>query len=174
MAMGARRSTTTDPAGEFPLDLPTYLFHLFAVVGRHREAQLEKGLQPLGLTLTRYRALSVLLSQGSLTMRELADYSAIDRTTMTRVVDQLVAGGLVERETPPTDRRQVVLNLTAPGRSTCREALKIIWRHNQSLLDRLDEARQREVARALEHFLDVLVDDRALLERLLFRTPRRG
>jgi DNA-binding MarR family transcriptional regulator len=161
-----------DPQGEFPLDLTTYLFHLLAVIGRHREAQLDRLLQPLGLSLSRHRALSVIASQGPLTMSELADYSAIDRTTMTRIVDQLVEAELVERATPRQDRRQVILSLTAKGQAACRESLKAIWRHNRHVLKGLDEARQRTAARVLESFLARLVDDPALLDRLLFREER--
>ena len=162
----------SDPQGEFPLDLTTYVFHLLAVVGRHREAQLDKLLHPLGLNLSRHRAISVIASQGPLTMSELADYCAIDRTTMTRIVDQLVEAELVERATPREDRRQVILSLTPKGAATCRESLKAIWRHNRHLLEGLDEGRQRAAARALESFLTRLVDDPALLDRLLLREAR--
>jgi DNA-binding MarR family transcriptional regulator len=167
-----RRASTRDPAGEFPLDLTTYLFHLLAVVSRHREAQLDRALQTLGLNLSRYRALSVVASQGPLTMTELADYSAIDRTTMTRIVDQLVAAGLVERETPRRDRRQVILTLTDAGAATCRASLKVIWRHNRGLLDDVSETRQRETIRCLEAFLAQLIDEPALLDRLRFQALR--
>jgi DNA-binding MarR family transcriptional regulator len=174
MAKVRRRSSAADPTGEFPLDLTTYLFHLFAAVGRHRETQLDHLLQPLGLNLSRHRALSVIASQGALTMTELADYSAIDRTTMTRIVDQLVEAGLVERETPKADRRQVVLTLTDKGRAASRESLKVIWRHNGRLLDGVAEARQREMARGLEAFIGRLIDDAPLLARLRFDALRAG
>jgi DNA-binding MarR family transcriptional regulator len=169
---GGRRSRLSDPRGEFPLDLTTYIFHLLAVVGRHREAQLDKLLQTLGLSLSRHRALSVIATQQPLTMSELADFCAIDRTTMTRIVDQLVEAELVERATPREDRRQVLLSLTAKGAAACRESLKAIWRHNRHLLEGLDDDRQRGAARVLESFLARLVDDPALLERLLLREVR--
>ena len=160
----ARRSRMSDPRGEFPLDLTTYVFHLLAVIGRHREAQLDRLLQPLGLSLSRHRALSTIAGQGPLTMSELADYSAIDRTTMTRIVDQLVEAELVERATPREDRRQVILSLTPKGDRACRESLKTIWRHNRRLLEGLDEERQRTTARVLEGFLGRLVEDPALVD----------
>src|SRR5580704_9354552 len=108
-----RAATTVDPRGEFPFDLPTYLFHLFAALGRHREFVLDQAFRPLGLNVARHRALSVVVRMQPCGMSELADLCAVDRTTMTRTVDQLVAGGLVERTTPPADRRQVLLSATA-------------------------------------------------------------
>src|ERR1700761_1502407 len=99
-------NTTVDPKGEFPFDVPTHLFSVFTALARHREAALELAFRPLGINVSRYRALAVITQMQPCGMTELADISAVDRTTMTRTVDQLVAAGLVERATPPTDRRQ--------------------------------------------------------------------
>ena len=158
-----------DPTGEFPLDLTSYVFHLFAVVARHREDRLEAELKSDGLNLSRHRALSVILAIEPCTMSELADYSAVDRTTLTRTVDQLVDGGLVERATPREDRRQVVLTLTHEGRRRCKRSLRAVFRVNRDLLGGLAEPDQRTFARALEAFLGRLVDDPQLLRRLTLR-----
>jgi DNA-binding MarR family transcriptional regulator len=158
-----------DPAGEFPLDLTSYVFHLFAVVTRHREARLETALKPVGINLSRHRALSVIHTLEPCTMSELADYSAVDRTTLTRTVDQLVDAGLVERATPRQDRRQVVLTLTELGSRTCRRSLRAIYGVSRELLAGLAEEDQRVVARSLEAMLGCLVDDPAMLRRLTLR-----
>lgn len=172
MSDAPKRSSSTDPTGEFPLDLTTYVFHLFAVVSRHREVALDRILEPLGLNVSRYRALSVVGVLMSCTMGELAEFSAVDRTTLTRTVDQLVAAGLAERATPKEDRRQVLLSLTDAGRKANRAALSAIYRLNRDLLAGLSEADQRIVARALEAFLRKLTPDPALQARLLFRDGR--
>ena len=170
MSVSPRRAASTmDPRGEFPLDLTSYVFHLFAVVSRHREARLEVAMKPLGLSLARHRALSVIASSEPCTMSELAEYTAVDRTTLTRTVDQLEKDGLVVRTTPREDRRQVLLTLTDAGRSVCRKSLQAIYRVNRQLLTGLEDEHQRSVARALEAFLATLVDDQALLGRLLLR-----
>jgi DNA-binding MarR family transcriptional regulator len=170
MSLSPRRpASAMDPKGEFPLDVKTYVFHLFAVVSRHREARLEQDLKPLGLTLARHRALGVIASLQSCTMSELAEFSAVDRTTLTRTVDQLVDGALVERTTPREDRRQVLLTLTDEGKRAVSKSLRVIAAANTDLVDGLPEERQREVARAFEAFLGALVDDPALLKRLTLR-----
>ncbi len=89
----ASQATYVDPKGEFPLDVTTYLFHLFIVTARHRDARLDKALKPLGLNVSRHRALSVIALLEPCAMSALAEFSAVDRTTMTRTVDQLVAAG---------------------------------------------------------------------------------
>jgi DNA-binding MarR family transcriptional regulator len=173
MSLSPRRSASTmDPRGEFPLDVTSYVFHLFSVVGRHREARLDSKLKPLGLSLARHRALSVISTLEPCTMSELAEYSATDRTTLTRTVDQLVDAGLVERTTPREDRRQVLLTLTPDGAAACRRSLQAIYRVNRDLLAGLAEDEQRAVARAFEACLAALVDDEALLRRLTLRETR--
>jgi DNA-binding MarR family transcriptional regulator len=164
---GKRAATTIDPKGEFPFDLTTYLFHLFAALGRYREVALDKAFRPLGLNVARHRALAVIARMEPCSMTELADFSAVDRTTMTRTVDQLVAGGLVERATPPADRRQVLLTLTAQGRSGHQQALRAVYRINRRALEGLPEDVQRSFARAQQAMLTNLIDDRDLTRRLL-------
>ena len=168
-AAPSRLVASTDPTGEFPRDLTSYVFHLFAVVSRHREARLEAALKPVGLSLSRHRALAVIYTLKLCTMSELADYSAVDRTTLTRTVDQLVDSGLVERTTPREDRRQVVLSLTEQGRRACRRSLNAIYAVSTDLVADLAEEDQRVVARSLEAILGRLVDDPAMLRRLTLR-----
>jgi DNA-binding MarR family transcriptional regulator len=168
----ARRATTLDPTGEFPLDVATYLFHLFAVIARHRDARLDAELKPLNLTVSRHRALSVIATLAPCTMTELSEFTAVDRTTMTRTVDQLVEDGFVERATPPADRRQVVLTLTPLGRETTRRSLKVIYRLNHAVLAGAPEDLQRAMIRAQELFLANLIDDAELVRRLMFRGER--
>ncbi|HXQ11555.1 MAG TPA: MarR family transcriptional regulator [Caulobacteraceae bacterium] len=165
-----RPASTTDPEGEFPYDVITYVFHLFAVLARHREAVLEEAFRPLGLNVARYRALSVIARLEPLGMSELADFSAVDRTTMTRTVDQLVAGGLVSRETPPTDRRQVLLRVTPDGRTANQQALRAVYRVNRRALDGIEEEDQRRFARLQQAMLSNLVADAALVRRLVLHT----
>ena len=161
-----RPASTVDPTGEFPIDLTTYVFHLFTVAARHREARLEAALRPLRLNLSRHRALSSIERLAPCSMNELAEFVAVDRTTLTRTVDQLTEAGLVRRTTPPEDRRQVVLTLMPAGKTACRRALQAIYRVNRELLSGMAEDQQRALARALDHFVDRLVADPALRHRL--------
>ncbi|MFI4974551.1 MAG: MarR family winged helix-turn-helix transcriptional regulator [Caulobacterales bacterium] len=168
-----RSAAAVDPAGEFPLDVTTYLFHLFTVIAHHRDAALDRSLRPMGLSLARHRALSVIASMEPCGMTQLAEFSAVDRTTMTRTVDHLVAAGLVERTVPTRDRRQVLLTLTPSGREAIRGSLKVIYRTNRDMLEGIPEDLQRVAARVQEMILTNLVEDDALARRLLFRDTQR-
>ena len=57
----------------------------------------------------------VRLEETPRTPRELADIERVSAPSMTRTVGALVERGLVQRADDPTDRRQVILSLTAEG-----------------------------------------------------------
>jgi DNA-binding MarR family transcriptional regulator len=149
----------TDPEGEFPFQAPTYLFHLFTTIARLRDAKLDKALKPLGLNVTRHRAIAVIALLEPCTMSDLADLSAIDRTTMTRIVDQLVGRGMADRATPHADRRQVMITLTKKGRAVYRTALKAIAEVNLEALKGLPEEALRAMARGQQAILRNLTPD---------------
>jgi len=162
----------SDPAAGGSLELTDYVFHLFAVVSRHREARLDSALRPLGLSLSRHRALSIVAGIAPCTMSELADFSAVDRTTLTRTVDQLVESGLVERATPREDRRQVLLTLTDAGRETCGRSMQAIFDVNRDLASDMSDEDRRAAVRMLQTLIGRLVPDPALRDRVLLRDDR--
>jgi DNA-binding MarR family transcriptional regulator len=164
------RPAPPDPLGEFPVDPTTYFFHLFSVVSRHRDARIDEMLAPLGLNVSRHRALAGIGRRVTCTMTELAQINAVDRTTMTRTVDQLVQAGLVERRTPAYDRRQVVLSLTAEGIERANKALAAIRVLGHELMAGLPEEMRRVGCRNFVTVLGNLVADRDLLDRLLINS----
>jgi DNA-binding MarR family transcriptional regulator len=170
MSAGGRQSNVAAVGG--PLALTDYVFHLFAVVSRHREARLETRLKALGLSLSRYRALSVIAGIEPCTMSELADFTAVDRTTLTRTVDLLVEALLVERATRREDRRQVLLVTTTAGREITRRAMQEIFAVNRELTADLPQDAQRAAVGMLEALLGRLVPDPTVRERLLLRDDR--
>lgn len=70
------------------------------------------GVGPSDLT-----AMSHLRSAGRLNARELASRTGLTPSTVTALLRRLEAAGLAERTMHPTDRRQVVVALTAKGGS---------------------------------------------------------
>jgi DNA-binding MarR family transcriptional regulator len=68
------------------------------------------------LTVPQFRILIHLSEHETLNNRQLAEIHGVSVAAMSRMADGLVRRGLVERSTSPTDRRQISLRLTAPGR----------------------------------------------------------
>jgi DNA-binding MarR family transcriptional regulator len=87
--------------------------------------RLDRELQQThGLPLTWYDVLLELNTapQRRLTMTQLGSVSAVSRTRVSRVVDELVRAGLVAREPNPDDGRSAFAVLTPAGRAALRKA----------------------------------------------------
>ena len=120
-----------------------------ARVVRELERELQAGQD---LALTDYDVLVQLAAatERRLRMSELADRLLLSRSGITRLVDRLVADGLVERVMCESDRRGQWAALTDAGR------------------DRMRRAAPTHLRGVATHFLDRLsADDLASLERML-------
>jgi DNA-binding MarR family transcriptional regulator len=81
------------------------------------EARLEVALEPLGLSLAKFKVLSMLVTAGEpLPLGALAERSACVRSNITQLVDRLEAEKLVMRADDPHDRRSIRAELTPEGR----------------------------------------------------------
>ena len=89
-----------------------------------------------------------------LTMSALGSAAVVSRSRVSRVVDELVRAGLVERVANPDDRRSAYARITPAGRSLLRAAaptyLAGIERHFTSHLTADEE---RTIAKALDKVL---------------------
>ena len=121
---------------------------------------LERELQDeQDLALTDYDVLVQLATadERRLRMSELADRLLLSRSGATRLVDRLVAGGLVERVTCESDRRGQWAMLTDDGVARLREATPTHLRGvAEHFVDRLDAGQLRE----LEGMLDKVLVER--------------
>ncbi|MFC1407532.1 MULTISPECIES: MarR family winged helix-turn-helix transcriptional regulator [Streptacidiphilus] len=73
------------------------------------------------LTVPQFRMLVMLDSGGPTNLSRLAEQLAVNPSTALRMVDRLVAAGMVERDADPADRRVVKLAATSSGRRVVRE-----------------------------------------------------
>ncbi|MGK5683183.1 MarR family winged helix-turn-helix transcriptional regulator [Actinoplanes sp. URMC 104] len=112
-----------------------------------------------GLPLTWYDVLLELNSAPGrrLSMGELGEAAVVSRTRVSRVVDQLVAAGLVSRESNPDDKRSAYAVITDAGRKRLRAAAPVYLDAIQRLFTaRMTAAESRSVAAALEKVLAAL------------------
>ncbi|HWA62701.1 MAG TPA: MarR family transcriptional regulator [Caulobacteraceae bacterium] len=138
-----------------------------AAVALYREARLDGALRPLGVTMSRFRVMSALMRCGASTMSELANFTSVDRTTLTRIADQLVDAAYAERLPEPKDRRRVVLDLTAAGRRLYRQAALVIREQNEAISEGVPEDEMRGLARVLVKVMHNATDNEATRSALI-------
>src|SRR2546423_1359926 len=108
-------------------------------------------MRPLGLTGPQADALTVIGQAGPLSLKDLGELLIAEAGHPSRLVDRLVAAGLVERRAAGDDRRRVELSLTARGRRLEQRVL-------QARNGVMELARQLVGDRDLEPALEVLRD----------------
>lgn len=83
-----------------------------------------KHLAPTGLRISQFSLLGFVTAQGPVTITELADLLATDRTTLTRNLRPLLSSGVIERATA-ADKRRHELVATPAGRALFKRALPL-------------------------------------------------
>lgn len=83
---------------------------------RELERRTNEVMRPLGLTGAQADAITVLGQAGPLSLKDLGELLIAEAGHPSRLVDRLVAAGLVDRRVADTDRRRIELSLTPKGR----------------------------------------------------------
>jgi DNA-binding MarR family transcriptional regulator len=124
-----------------------------------RLTQLHRRLnQAAGVDLDRpaYIALACLAEEGPLALSALAEASGVEVSTMSRLVDRLMAAGLAEARRSSTDLRVTVLSLSSAGADLV-ERLKAVRRAALArVLDEWTPEERASFARLLDRFVDGL------------------
>lgn len=122
---------TGHPSGTIVLE--DHLFFLFTQVIGRRDRILDIGLRPMGLSASKWRIIATLASRSMLSMRELAGLTTIERTTLTRALDQLEAAGAILRVADADDKRVVRVTLTKRGMNLFEDANRIVEKINSDI-----------------------------------------
>jgi DNA-binding MarR family transcriptional regulator len=113
-------------------------------------ARYDELLKPFHLTFPRYEALMLLsfTREGELPIGKMGERLQVHRSSVTNVVEKLVAGGLAERVPHPTDGRATLVRITEAGRVAADAATEVL---NAELfgLRALTAADQEELIRVL-------------------------
>jgi len=90
---------------------------------------LEHFFDEQGISASAWGMLMMLYStpKGRVNPSTLSDSLVQSRTHMTRVADELVAKGLVERVPSVSDRRRIELSLTREGRGFIQRVMPLAW-----------------------------------------------
>ncbi|MBO7449866.1 MAG: MarR family transcriptional regulator [Clostridiales bacterium] len=88
--------------------------------------------------------------QPGINVKELSEIMNMDKSGISRSVDELVQKGFVSREPSKTDRRSVVLRLTADGKKRFNKIEKDMDDKFRVVFEKIDEDKQEMVLEALK------------------------
>jgi DNA-binding MarR family transcriptional regulator len=124
-------------------------YALLSASGRVAE-RLESALEPLGLSLAKFGALSKLVAAGEpLPLSTLAERCACVRSNITQLVDRLETEGLVSRADDPHDRRSIRAELTDEGRRRQAAGVRAVEKVERGLLAHLPKPKQDSLVELL-------------------------
>jgi DNA-binding MarR family transcriptional regulator len=103
----------------------------------------------LGITATQLNVVKMLQTIGDLSLSELSRQLAATNSTVTGIVDRMVAAGLVAREQSADDRRVWKIRLTADGKALARKIDVAPWEILQSALAALPAAELEQLIATL-------------------------
>ena len=108
-------------------------------------------LKPSGVTVRQYSLLYSISEHDGCNVRELSDYTELDRSTLARSLKPLMKADLIA-DAKDAGTRDSKLSLTEQGKQVCQEAAKL-WEIAQK---RFEEKLGAEQVKALEAALEIL------------------
>ena len=133
------------------------LMDVFREMGAHRPEQLLPGWS---LSLSEIYALSTLAERAPLSQQELGAALALEKSSISRLVQQLEQRGWVTRERDVRDSRLRLLRLTEQGVRMTAEMQRRMHGHHDEAFRQLTPDEQRALLRGL-----------SALRRVLHKTP---
>jgi DNA-binding MarR family transcriptional regulator len=124
------------------------------------------------VTVPQFRALVVLESHGETSLNALAEALDVNASSAMRMVDRLLAAGLVTRRENPNDRRQVLIGLTDDGADVVRRVTARRRREITRIVTAMPDRRRADLVAALRAFAEAAgeaepdVDDEAQISIL--------
>jgi len=157
MSPGNGTTKNTQAPLESQLVLEQFLPYRLSILSNTVSNTIAREYRDLfGLSIPEWRVMAVLGRFGPLSASGACERTAMDKVGVSRAVAQLIAQGLVKRQTDPNDRRRSILKLTARGVRTHRKIVPIA------------RGRESELAAALT------LKERRSLDTLLAKLQQRA
>lgn len=134
--------------------LVSYLPYLLNRAGARIATAFGEEVRPLGASLQIWRVLAALREWDGRRMGDLSETTSIEVSTLTRLVDNMEKGGLVERRRDVGDARAVALYVTAAGRRLTRRILPIAERYETVALKGFSAREAATLKKALQRLYD--------------------
>jgi len=111
-----------------------------------------------GITVAQCHTLVEIGKTHSLSLNELSELLTLDKSTMSRTVENLVNAGLVERQTDKEDRRYTKITLSEKGTEMVKAINNNMEEYFERVLHSIPEAKKEIVIEALPYLLMAVRD----------------
>ncbi len=99
------------------------------------QADVMRTLEPFGLRMVTFSALSMIGDNPGLSQSQLAAALVIERPNLVVIVDELERRDLITRDRVPTDRRTYALRLTSEGARLLAQSTEAVRQHDRRMME---------------------------------------
>lgn len=131
-----------------------YVPYLLAQAHRNVHLRMEKLLKREGVQVEHWRVLEILSTQQGRSMGDLAELVLMNHPALTKMVDRMVANGLVHRLPDPHDQRRVLVHITDSGFDLFGRLRKHADKYNQEFTTNLGSKKVDKLKALLEELIE--------------------
>jgi len=133
-----------------------YLRELIRVLVRNLGILEKSDASCCGVTISQCHAIVEIGRSGEVSLNELAELLALDKSTMSRTINNLVEDGLVIRELDPEDRRYVKIKLTDKGIKIFKNIEESMDRYYKAIFNSVPEEKKEQVLDSLKLLIEAV------------------
>lgn len=142
-----------------PSFIDDYLLYLLAQASAAVSSEFHARLAELGMPVPKWRVLASLHQTSGRTIGALARTCLMKQPTVSKIVDKLVADGLIERyegqgQNGSIDRRQVHVRLTRAGKESVSSLIEEARLHENRILASYSDEERHLVKTALKTLVE--------------------
>lgn len=138
------------PGSPAAFDLARFMpYRLLMVTNRLSQAYARRYQAEFGITIPESRVLNVTTRFGPLSSHEICERTAMTKSRVSAALGRLVAAGLIERETDPTDQRLLRLTTSRRGRALYARIVPVALEIERAVIADIGEAGRQELMRLL-------------------------
>ncbi len=112
-----------------------------------------------GVTFAQCHAIVEIGRAGSISLNNLADILGLDKSTMSRTINNLVNSEMVIREIAPEDRRYITIKLTEKGNRSFKEIEESMQVYFTQIYNVIPEEKRAQVIESFQILLQALSEN---------------
>jgi DNA-binding MarR family transcriptional regulator len=145
--MAADNATAADDSLDVITDALLTASRLLVAISARSIGQVDETI-----TIPQFRTLVILSNRGPVNLATLAGLLGVQPSATGRMVDRLVAAGLIDRLPHPTSRRELLAALTKRGREVVRRVTAYRRAGIAAIVEKMPPPERRGLVRALTAF----------------------
>jgi DNA-binding MarR family transcriptional regulator len=145
--MGTENATAADESLDAITDALLTASRLLMAISAHSIAKVDETI-----TIPQFRTLVILSNRGPINLATLASLLGVQPSATGRMVDRLVAAGLIDRLPHPTSRRELLAALTNRGRDVVRRVTAHRRTEIAGIVEKMPPTERHGLVRALTAF----------------------